>query len=65
MPSIRLTVPKDAWSQEEKGELIATLTDAMAGFASEEGKGDIRQFVSVYVEETAAGGYSIGGNVLG
>ncbi|MEM7711138.1 MAG: hypothetical protein AAF264_10405 [Pseudomonadota bacterium] len=65
MPNIRLTVPKDAWSQDEKGELIAKLTDTMTDFAADKGKGDIRGFVSVYVEETAAGGYAIGGQVLG
>ena len=65
MPNVRLTVPKDAWSAEEKGDLIARLTDAVVGYASEKGKGDIRQYVSVYVEETAQGGYAIGGQVLG
>ena len=65
MPNIRLTVPKDAWTKEEKGELIGTLTDAVAGFAADKGKGDIKDFVSVYVEETAAGGYSIGGRIFG
>lgn len=65
MPNVRLTVPKDAWSVEEKADLIARLTDAVAGHASEKGKGDIRQYVSVYVEETAQGGYSLGGQVLG
>ncbi len=65
MPNIRLTVPKDAWSKEEKGELIARLTDTIAGYAEDKGKGDIRAFVSVYVEETAPGGYAIGGNVMG
>ena len=60
MPNIRLTVPKDVWSPEEKGDLIRKLTNAVADYAAEKGKGDIKDFVSVYVEETAAGGYAIG-----
>ncbi len=65
MPNIRLTVPKGAWSKEEKGALIGKLTDTVADFASSQGKGEIRDFVSVYVEETAEGGYAVGGTVLG
>ena len=65
MPNVRLTVPKDAWSVEEKADLIARSTDAVAGYASEKGKGDIRRHVSVYVGETAQGGYSLDGQVIG
>ncbi len=65
MPTINLTVPKAAWSKEEKGEIVTRLTDALAAYAKEAGKGDIKQYVSVHVNETAEGGYAIGGNVFG
>ena len=65
MPTIRLAVPPKAWTREEKAQLIAELTDALAKTAEACGKGDIRQFVGVQIDETAEGGYAIGGNIFG
>ena len=36
-----------------------------AWIAEEKGEGDIRQYVSVHVGESARGGHAIGGQVLG
>ncbi|MEM9860773.1 MAG: tautomerase family protein [Myxococcota bacterium] len=65
MPTVRLAVPPGAWSKEEKAKLVEKLTDAVASTAEEAGKGDIRQFVGVQIDETAEGGYAIGGKVFG
>lgn len=65
MPTVRLAVPPGAWSKEEKAKLVEKLTDAVASTAEEAGEGDIRQFVGVQIDETAEGGYAIGGTVFG
>jgi len=65
MPTIRVTVPKSAWTKDEKAEIVSTLTDGLNSVASESGKGDIRQFINVHIEETAEGGYAMGGQVVG
>ncbi|MEM6956818.1 MAG: tautomerase family protein [Myxococcota bacterium] len=65
MPTVRLAVPPGAWSKEEKAKLVEKLTDAVASTAEDTGKGDIRQFVGVQIDETAEGGYAIGGKVFG
>ena len=65
MPTIKLTVPKASWSKEAKEKIVHTLTDGLNTVAHSEGKGDIKQFISVQIEETAEGGYAIGGQVFG
>ncbi|MEL6342989.1 MAG: tautomerase family protein [Myxococcota bacterium] len=65
MPTVKLTVPPNAWTKEEKAQLVARLTAAVADTAKDTGKGDITQFVGVQIEETAEGGYAIGGKVFG
>jgi len=65
MPTIRLAVPKDAWNKEEKALLVKRLTDTLAAVAKESGKGDIRQYIGVQIDETAEGGYAIGGTIFG
>ena len=66
MPVIRLTVPKDSWSREEKAEIAARLTDSLNEVAkTSPGKGDIKPHVTVHIEETAEGGYAMGGQVVG
>ncbi len=65
MPTIRVAVPPNAWSKPEKEKLIGALTDTLANTARELGKGDIKQFVGVQIDETAEGGYAIGGQVFG
>ena len=66
MPTIRLTVPKDSWSKEEKGEIVTKLTDGLDEVAkASPGKGDIKRYINVHIEETAEGGYAMGGQVVG
>lgn len=65
MPTIRVTVPKSSWSREEKAELVTALTDGLASVAGRAGKGDIKQYVNVHIEEASEGGYAMGGNVVG
>lgn len=65
MPTIRLAVPPKAWSKEEKAQLVEALTNALANTANELGKGDIKQFIGVQIDETAEGGYAIGGQIFG
>ena len=65
MPTIRLAVPPNAWTKEEKAKVVGALTDALAQVAQECGKGDIKQFIGVQVDETAEGGYAIGGQIFG
>lgn len=65
MPTIKVTLPKEAWSKDEKAKIVARLTSGMAGAAEEAGKGDITQYVNVQIEETAEGGYAMGGQIVG
>ena len=65
MPTINLTVPKDAWSKEEKAVIIDRLTAALVDVAAERGKGDIKPHVAVQIDETAEGGYAVGGQIFG
>ena len=66
MPTIRVTVPKDSWTKEEKAKIVETLTDGLNRVAQDSpGKGDIKQFINVHIEETAEGGYAMGGQVVG
>ena len=65
MPTIRVTVPKNAWTVEQKSEIVQSLTDGLAGIAQTAGKGDIKQYINVHIEETAEGGYAMGGTVVG
>jgi len=65
MPTLRLAIPPRAWTKEEKAELVKALTDALADTARRLGKGDIKQFIGVQIDETAEGGYAIGGQIFG
>ena len=65
MPTIKLTVPPGAWSKDEKAKIVETLTDGLNSVAQESGKGDIKAFIGCQIEETAEGGYAIGGQVFG
>ncbi|MEM7488668.1 MAG: tautomerase family protein [Pseudomonadota bacterium] len=65
MPTIRVTVPKSAWSVEEKALIVARLTDGLNDVAGQAGKGDIKPYINVHIEETAEGGYAMGGAVVG
>ena len=65
MPTIRVTVPKNSWSRDEKADIVAKLTDSLASVGQSSGKGDIKQYINVHIEETAEGGYAMGGNVVG
>ena len=65
MPTIRVTVPKNAWSKEEKSEIVTILTDGLSAVAQSKGKGEIKPYINVHIEETSEGGYAMGGNVVG
>lgn len=65
MPTIRLAIPPKHWSKDEKAKVVEALTNALANTAQELGKGDIKQYIGVQIDETAEGGYAIGGNVFG
>ena len=66
MPTIRLTVPKDSWTREEKAEIVTKLAERFDDVAkASPGKGDVEQFINVHIEETAEGGYAMGGQVVG
>jgi phenylpyruvate tautomerase PptA (4-oxalocrotonate tautomerase family) len=65
MPTIRVTVPKSAWTKDEKAAIVSKLTDGLNTVASDSGKGDIKQYINVHIEETAEGGYAMGGQVVG
>ncbi|MEM9150372.1 MAG: hypothetical protein AAGB19_07955 [Cyanobacteria bacterium P01_F01_bin.3] len=65
MPTIKLTVPQNAWTKDEKAQIIERFTNALNEVAQVSGKGDIKQFIGVQIEETAEGGYAIGGQILG
>ena len=65
MPTIRVTVPKAAWTPEEKGVIATKLTEALGAVAETAGKGDIRRYINVHIDETAEGGYAMGGQVVG
>ncbi|MEM1394987.1 MAG: hypothetical protein AAF757_09765 [Cyanobacteria bacterium P01_D01_bin.116] len=65
MPTIKLTVPKNAWNKDEKAKIVEKFTNALNEVAQESGKGDIKQFIGVQIEETAEGGYAIGGQIFG
>ena len=65
MPTIRVTVPRSAWSVEEKADIVSRLTEGLAAVGSEAGKGDLRPHINIHIEETAEGGYAMGGRVVG
>ena len=65
MPTIKLTVPKGAWTKDEKAKIVERLTNTLNEVAQESGKGDIKQFIGVQIDETAEGGYAIGGQIFG
>ncbi|MEO1272767.1 MAG: hypothetical protein AAFX99_32160, partial [Myxococcota bacterium] len=65
MPTIRLAVPPKVWTRDAKKKIVERLTAALAEVAKEEGKGDITPYIGVQIDETAEGGYAIGGNVFG
>jgi phenylpyruvate tautomerase PptA (4-oxalocrotonate tautomerase family) len=65
MPTIRVTVPQAAWSKDEKAQIVTNLTDSLNQVAGATGKGDIKQHINVHIEETAEGGYAMGGQVVG
>ena len=64
MPTIRLTIPQHMWSKEEKASAVAALTDGLTNAAQAMGKGDIKQHITVHVDETAENGYAIGGTII-
>ncbi len=64
MPTIRVTVPKSAWTKDEKAAIVSKLTDSLNTVAADSGKGDIKQYINVHIEETAEGGYAMGGTVI-
>ena len=64
MPTIRVTVANAAWSTEEKAQIVGKLTDGLSAVAADAGKGDIKAYINVHIEETSEGGYAMGGQVV-
>ena len=64
MPTIRVTVPKSMWSKDEKAQMVSKLTEGLNRVAGDNGKGDITQHINVQINETAEGGYGLGGKVI-
>ena len=60
MPLIQVQVIKDVFSQEQKRQIISTLTDAMVSIEGE----NMRQVTLCLVEEVESGDWGIGGNAL-
>lgn len=65
MPTIRLTVPQGAWTKAEKQDIVTKFTDSLAEVGQASGKGDIKPYINVHIEETSEGGYAMGGQVVG
>ena len=65
MPTVRLPVTPDSFTKTEKASIIETLIDGPNSVAVASGNGDIKQYVSCQIGETAEGGYAIGGRILG
>lgn len=65
MPTIRLTVPPEDLSHEQKEAFIERITDTVSRFYREEKDEDVREFVNVRIAETAETGYAIGGEIIG
>lgn len=65
MPTIRLTVPPDDLSDQQKEAFIEHITDSVSQFYLEEKDEDVREFVNVRITETAKTEYAIGGEVIG
>ena len=60
MPLIQVRVIKDVFSQEQKGEIITKLTDAMVSVEGE----NMRGVTWCVIEEVESGDWGIGGNAL-
>ena len=65
MPTIRLTVPPEDLTDEQKAAFIERITDTVSQFYLEEKDEDVHEFVNVRVVETAENGYAVGGEVIG
>ena len=64
MPTIQVTVPSEMWSEAEKADISASLTNGVGAVAQKSGKGDMRAHVTVQIIEASLGGYASGGAVL-
>ncbi len=60
MPLIQVRVIKDVFSQEQKGQMISKLTDAMVSIEGEA----MRGVTWCVVEEVKSGDWGIGGKAL-
>ncbi|MEM6782440.1 MAG: hypothetical protein AAF624_01765 [Bacteroidota bacterium] len=65
MPTIRVTLPANAWSKDDKAQIAQKLTEGLNEVAASSGKGDLKAYINVHITETAEGGYAMGGTVVG
>lgn len=65
MPTLRMTVPKQDLTDEQRRRLVDRLTETVGAFYEEEGKGDIRANVVIHISETAGQGYGVGVEIIG
>ena len=61
MPLVEIKVFEDEFSDDERADVIAAVTDAMVRFTGER----IRPHTWVVLEEVKSGGWGIGGTALG
>lgn len=60
MPLIEVSIIKDVFTPEEKGQIISTLTDALVSIEGE----NMRAVTWCVVREVASGDWGIAGNAL-
>lgn len=60
MPFVNVKVIEGVFSDEQKGEMVSRLTDAMVAIEGE----NMRQVTWVVVEEVKSGDWGIGGQTL-
>ncbi|MDN3519487.1 tautomerase family protein [Aquisalimonas lutea] len=65
MPTVRVTVPQGDLTEDQKRDVVERLTETVGSYYQEEKEEDIRSFVMVQINETAPGGYAVGGEIIG
>lgn len=65
MPTLRMTVPENDLTNEQRERAVAELTEALGRFYDREKGEDLQPFVMVQISETAPRGYAVGGEIIG
>lgn len=64
MPTIRVTVPQNAFNKEQKAQIATDLTASLAKVAEGAGKGDITPHINLQIDELSPDSYAVGGKVV-